>query len=182
MTYPTGRFRTPAELRGIANGKLPARLLVPCGIGSFRMSPTAARACRALVHAAREAGFDVKATGTYRSLAQQEALFRSRYTTMPLPGRPWKVWQGKTWWQLPRTAQAARPGTSNHGLGLAVDFAEERDGDPQPESVSPAFVKWLDENANRFGFFREFSSGAEPWHWRYVAGDDVPPAVAQFPG
>jgi LAS superfamily LD-carboxypeptidase LdcB len=182
VTYPTGRFRTPAELRGIANGKLPKRLLVPCGIGSFVMSPTAARACRALVHAARGAGFDVRATGTYRSLAQQEALFRSRYTTTFLPGRPRKVWQGKTWWQLPRTAMAARPGTSNHGLGLAVDFAEERDGDPQVESVSPAFVKWLDGNANRFGFFREFSSGAEPWHWRYVAGDDIPPAVLSFPG
>jgi LAS superfamily LD-carboxypeptidase LdcB len=77
---------------------------------------------------------------------------------------------------------AARPGTSNHGLGLAVDFAEERNGKPGVESVSPAFVKWLDKNANRFGFFREFSSGAEPWHWRYVAGDAIPPDVLSFPG
>ena len=181
MKYPTGRFRLPAELRGVRNGELPPRLLVPCGIDGFRMSPTAARACRALVTAARDAGFDVRATGTYRSRAQQEALFLSRYTTTSLPGRPSKVWRGVRYWQLPKTAVAAVPGTSNHGLGLAVDFAEERDNDRQVESVSPAFVKWLDGNANRFGFFREFSSGAEPWHWRYVAGDKVPPDVAAFP-
>jgi LAS superfamily LD-carboxypeptidase LdcB len=179
ITLPVMPVRLPRELRGQRNGELPRRLLVPCGIGSFVMVPTAARACRALVAAAAEAGFVVRATGTYRSLAQQETLFRSRYTRTPLPGRPSKTWNGERWWQLPKTAAAARPGTSNHGLGLAVDFGEERDGDPQPESVSPAFVRWLVRNAHRFGFSAELQS--EPWHWRYVAGDNVPDAVAAFP-
>jgi LAS superfamily LD-carboxypeptidase LdcB len=66
---------------------------------------------------------------------------------------------------------AAAPGTSNHGWGLAVDFAEELDGDTQPESVSAKFVKWLIRNAATYGFSAEVQS--EPWHWRYVAGDKL---------
>lgn len=169
---------SPSELRGIANGKLPPRLLVECGVKGFKMSPTAARAMRALVAAATAAGIQVRATGTYRSYDQQVALFKSRYTTDRLPGRPWKVWEGRTWWQRPGTAQAARPGTSNHGLGLAVDFAEERDGDPQVESISPRFHRWLVKNAAAYGFVSEVPN--EPWHWTYSTGDAIPQAVLDF--
>jgi LAS superfamily LD-carboxypeptidase LdcB len=73
---------------------------------------------------------------------------------------------------------AATPGTSNHGLGLAIDFAEERDGRPPVESVSDRFVRWLIKNAATYGFSAELQS--EPWHWRYVAGDQIPRAVLDF--
>lgn len=173
-------MRTPSELKGMANGKLPARLLKDCGIKGFKMSPTAARAMRALVAAATADGIQVRATGTYRSYDRQVALFKSRYTTERLPGRPWKVWQGQTWWQKPKTAMAARPGTSNHGLGLAVDFAEERDGDLQVESVSPRFVRWLVKNAATYGFINEVGVTKEPWHWTYSTGNAIPQAVLDF--
>lgn len=166
------------ELQGVENGRLPESLLVDCGIPGFKMAPRAAAAMKALVAAATAAGFQVRATGTYRSLQRQEALFRERYTREELPGRPSKFWEGETWWQKPGTAQAARPGTSNHGIGCAVDFAEERDRDPQVESVSTAFVTWLVKNAARFGYSAELQS--EPWHWRYVAGDDVPAEVVAY--
>ena len=134
-------MRTPSELNGMANGKLPARLLKDCGIKGFKMSPTAARAMRALVAAASADGIQVRATGTYRSYAQQVALFRARYQTAPLPGRPFKVWEGQRWWQKPKTAMAATPGRSNHGLGLACDFAEERNGKPGVESIF-SLISW----------------------------------------
>lgn len=170
--------RSPSELNGIANGKLPPRLLKDCGIKGFKMSPTAARAMRALVDAATAAGFQVRATGTYRSYERQVALFKARYTTDPLPGRPWKVWEGQRWYQRPRTAQAARPGTSNHGLGLSADLAEELDGDPQPESISARFSRWLVKNAGTYGFIAEVPG--EPWHWTYSTGDKIPQAVLDF--
>lgn len=179
MKLPIAPVSMPAELRGVKNGQLPPELLVLCGLpGSFKMTPRAAAALKALIAAAVQAGFDVRATGTYRSYAQQERLFLSRYTTEPLDGRPTKTWNGVKYWQKPGTAVAATPGSSNHGLGLAVDFAEERDGDPGVESVSTRFVEWLCANAHRFGYSAELQS--EPWHWRYVAGDNVPAEVQAF--
>jgi murein L,D-transpeptidase YcbB/YkuD len=70
---------------------------------------------------------------------------------------------------------AATPGTSNHGWGLAADLAEERDADPQVESVSTSFVAWLVKNAAIYGFAAEAQS--EPWHWVYTEGDKIPAAV-----
>ena len=58
---------------------------------------------------------------------------------------------------------AAIPGTSNHGFGLAVDFATkglERivKGDP--------LYEWLVNNGGKFGF-RNIPK--ESWHWEYVS-------------
>ena len=53
----------------------------------------------------------------------------------------------------------ARPGTSMHELGLAVDFTYG--GSVIPTRTSPAFI-WLAANAERFGFY---NLPAEPWHW-----------------
>jgi LAS superfamily LD-carboxypeptidase LdcB len=107
---------------------------------------------------------------TYRTYQEQVALFTSRYTMTPLPGRPSKVWEGRRWWQKPNTAIAAVPGTSNHGLGIAVDIAD----------ASGDRLDWLEANALTYGFSWEFTSGAEPWHIRYYRGDDIPPAVADW--
>lgn len=175
---PVTPVTSPACLKGQKNGELTPALLVPCGVQGFKMVEPAARAMRALVSAAKDAGHEVRATGTYRSYEQQVSLFNSRYTTKHLEGRPTKVWKGVTYWQLPKTAMAAVPGTSNHGLGLAIDFAEELDGDQGVESVSSSFVKWLCSKAASFGFSAEAQS--EPWHWRYVAGDAIPDAVLAF--
>lgn len=67
---------------------------------------------------------------------------------------------------------------SNHGLGLAVDVGEERDGDAGTESIDAGTVAWLIGNAHLYGFSAELQS--EPWHWRYFAGDAIPPAVLAF--
>jgi D-alanyl-D-alanine carboxypeptidase len=65
----------------------------------------------------------------------------------------------------------ARPGTSEHNLGLAVDI----------NSVETSFenskaFKWLQENAEDFGFVLRYPKDKkaitkiiyEPWHYRYV--------------
>jgi hypothetical protein len=174
---PVSKVKMPACLAGARNGQLRPGLLVECGIGSFKMVPPAARAMKALVAAAEaELGIDVWATGTYRTLEQQVSLFLQRYTRTPQPGRRHEVWQGQDYWLKPRVAGAARPGTSNHGLGLAVDFAEKKNG--KVVSISTRFVTWLCKHAIEFGFSAEDQS--ENWHWRYVAGDAVPAGVTSF--
>jgi hypothetical protein len=49
----------------------------------------------------------------------------------------------------------ARPGSSNHELGVAVDFDDCATRD------TPCFA-WLAENAHRYGLF---NLPSEPWHW-----------------
>jgi LAS superfamily LD-carboxypeptidase LdcB len=49
----------------------------------------------------------------------------------------------------------ARPGTSMHELGLAIDFYN-------CSSRSSRCWQWLNANAARFGFH---NLPSEPWHW-----------------
>lgn len=187
----------PSTLKGQQNGKLEDRLLAPIGVGNARMEATAARAFRAMFAEARKAGFDPRHVGDYRPFQQQLNLFLSRYQpatfstyTLTAPAHR-KIWNQaeqhgyKTkYWVKKRNpngsypATAATPGNSNHGWGLALDIAQELDGDPAPESISPNFVQWLINNAHRYGISAELQS--EPWHWRYVAGDAIPQAVFNF--
>ena len=68
----------------------------------------------------------------------------------------------------------AYPGSSEHNLGLAVDFLTEGRTVVRFENT-PEFA-WLVKNAADYGFILRFPKGKrpitgtnyEPWHWRYV--------------
>lgn len=162
----------PTIIKGMSNGQLPANVLEPCGIRSFVMVRQAARAMRALVKKAKRDGIPLSATGTYRSYAAQVALFKKRYDNTKRDTR-YEFWQGKDWWLKPRVAGAAVPGTSNHGLGLAVDFSERRNGVEKP--LSTKTLAWLTKNGPAFGFWNTVKS--ENWHWCWCLGDGPMPAA-----
>lgn len=68
----------------------------------------------------------------------------------------------------------ARPGSSNHGWGLAVDMTTNGCGTNNGCGFKTAHFRWLQENAHRFGFFhpewaRQGSRSAEYWHWEFPA-------------
>ena len=56
------------------------------------------------------------------------------------------------------TPQVARPGTSNHEKGLAIDFSYNG---IKMGPDNPGF-RWLAANAERFDFY---NLPSEPWHW-----------------
>ena len=70
----------------------------------------------------------------------------------------------------------ARPGTSEHNLGLAVDFNSVE----QSFENTKAF-KWLKKNCTDYGFILRYSESKlditgviyEPWHYRYVGRDNA---------
>ncbi|NNF56195.1 MAG: hypothetical protein HKN03_17345 [Acidimicrobiales bacterium] len=65
-------------------------------------------------------------------------------------------------WQAPPSAcrpPTARPGSSNHERGLAIDFTD--DGRSINDRNSRGY-KWLKANAADYGFF---NLPSEPWHW-----------------
>jgi hypothetical protein len=182
MILPVVPVVMPSDLVGVTNGNLPDAVLVPLPLPQIttgRVHRLMANAWQAFAaEVATRFGITLTATSspdTYRSRAFQESMFRNRYSPDPLPGRPSKVWAGKTWWLRPNNAMAATPGTSNHGWGLAVDTAIWRDGKVVGIKDNPAAFEWMVANARHYGLSWEAQS--EPWHLRYFAGDNVPDAV-----
>lgn len=70
----------------------------------------------------------------------------------------------------------AKPGTSEHELGLSVDI--NADGGTSPDAV----YSWLVEHAAEYGFIQRYPPGkeditgisTEPWHYRYVGRENAP--------
>ncbi len=70
----------------------------------------------------------------------------------------------------------ARPGTSEHQLGLAVDIIDTRLWELDEKQADLPAQKWLMENSWRYGFVLRYPNGKlsetgiiyEPWHYRYV--------------
>ena len=162
----------PADLKGVTPGKLPEALLRPAA-GGGKLHRLAAAAWNAMVAKAKADGIVLKPTSsgdTYRSYDLQKAGFLKRYQLALIAGTSTKSFEGKTWYLKKGMAMLATPGKSQHNLGLAVDV----------HSASEAKrLNWLIANVKDFGFSWEVVP-SEPWHIRYVAGDNVPDAVTAF--
>ena len=168
--YPVVPVKLCSCLKGVKPGELPAKLLR--GIeGKGKLHHCAADAYEAMDAAANAAGIDLSPTSqadTYRSLETQEYGFYQRYTDTPKPAlmkqKP-RIYKGKAWYLKKGMAPMAVPGTSNHNLGIAIDIKD----------ASGNRLAWLLANEHLYGFSHELDS--EPWHIRYVAGDNIPDAV-----
>ena len=145
-------------------------------VSGGKMELCAADAWDAMVAAAAKDGITLKPTSLgdqFRSIDQQKAAFLQRYRKEPVANSTSRTWNGQKWWLKKGLAPLAAPNDdpktcSRHMLGLAVDVA----------NASGKILEWLLANENKFGFSHEVQS--EPWHIRYVAGDDVPAAVKEF--
>jgi hypothetical protein len=131
---------------GAANGRLSDADLCDLWEPGHQLRADAAVALAELNVAYQEAfGEQLSITDSYRSYSAQVSVARRK------PGL------------------AARPGTSEHGWGLAIDLA----GGVQNADLH---YRWLRENAPRFGWdnpawARSGGSGPyEPWHWEFTAG------------
>lgn len=82
-------------------------------------------------------------------------IFESCYRTYTQQQTAWNTYQSGG-------NLAARPGTSNHGWGLAIDVAMTRYG-----GFSSPNYKWLAENAPKYGF-RTGVVASEAWHIEYA--------------
>lgn len=144
--------REPAWLEGCrtapqatlgGNGTVPEESL--CELpGGFHLRGDAAAAWARLdlAYTARF-GEEPCVTGGYRDLATQRSLYAVK------PGL------------------AARPGTSNHGWGVALDLCGG------VESFGTVEYRWMTENGPAAGWVnpswaRAGGSRPEPWHWEYV--------------
>ena len=162
--YPVKPIVMPADLRHQQNGVLVASLLKNINTPTQgKMHHKAAIAFRCLALNAYFHGISLDQVGAYRTLAQQLAMFKQRYSLTPQSRNITRKWNHQTYYLRDGFAPSSTPGQSNHGWGLAVDIA----------NCSGARLDFLLANAAKFGFSWEIKSGpqAEAWHIRYVAGD-----------
>lgn len=131
--------------QGYANGEIPAAALCPLwGAPNQMLRGDAARAFTALSRSyAKSFGRPICVTDSYRSRGEQVTLFAAK------------------------PALAARPGTSNHGWGTALDLCGGI------ESFGTAEHAWLLTHAPLYGWFHPSwaepnGSRPEPWHWEYA--------------
>ncbi|RYV51558.1 hypothetical protein EUA98_08140 [Pengzhenrongella frigida] len=134
-----------ASLASYANGRVPAEALCAVGFApDHQLRCDAADALAALNESYRATfGSDLVVTDSYRSYSAQVACSRTK-------GR-----------------LCARPGTSNHGLGVALDLG---DG---VQTFGTAQHEWMSAHAGAFGWvLPEWASitgsKREPWHWEFT--------------
>lgn len=127
---------------GYTNGNIPAGAMQRISFAPNAMlERNAANSFEQLNAAYRQAfGSNIAVTDSYRSLAGQYAVAKSK---------------GKL---------AAKPGTSVHGYGKALDLGGgiNKGGSRQNQ--------WMQQNAPRFGFVNPNwakTTKIEPWHWEY---------------
>lgn len=112
--------------------------------GRIRLYTKASRALDELLAAAEAAKVTFKINSAYRTLQDQQRVHAKNCSANGVCTPP-----------------TARPGTSNHGFGIAVDFAN-KSGMKMSEGMSE--YKWLAANGPAYGFRRIRS---EAWHWEY---------------
>ncbi|RJL33221.1 peptidase M15 [Bailinhaonella thermotolerans] len=130
---------------GFPNGLIPKSHLCPLPQKGQQLRADAAIAFVSLNEAYKKRfGKPLCVTDSYRSLADQHAIYRRTPFLAAIPGR------------------------SNHGLGQAVDLCG---GVQTFRSVQ---FNWMKANAPRFGWIHPDwaeRSPFEPWHWEYVPPD-----------
>jgi hypothetical protein len=111
----------------------------------------------------RAMGHGIAVREAYRPLGVQIGYFVTRYTKTSRNTGLW--YDGSYWVKKAGVPAAARPGTSKHGDGLAVDV--------NVDSFNSAAYRWLAANAGRYGFGNnQGRNDGEPWHW--VFGETRP--------
>lgn len=123
---------------------------------NLSLRPEAYAALFELAQAATNDGIHLTVSSTYRSYEYQKNLFNY-----------WVSVDGL----IEAERESARPGTSQHQLGLALDFAPVDDAfDKTPEG------EWVYKNAAKYGWSLSFPQGYEEitgyrwecWHFRFI--------------
>lgn len=120
------------------------------------LRPDVEKALRVMAQAALEDGIRLLVSSTYRSYSYQERLFAK-----------WVAIDGLE----EAERESARPGTSQHQLGSAIDFGSITD-----DFADTKMGAWMYENGAKYGWSLSFPKKYEDitgyrwesWHFRYV--------------
>lgn len=132
---------------------------------NLQLRAEAARALEVMSQDAQAAGITLFLHSAYRSYDRQYTLYHGYVAS-----------RGQAW----ADGQSARPGHSEHQLGLAADLGSVGEGCGVLECFKDTRGgKWLAANAYKYGYILRYPNGEratvgfdfEPWHYRYVGVD-----------
>ena len=134
-SYSLNSKGIPNELVGYGNGKIPANALEKVGTTNHKLWAPAAESLNKMIGDAKAQGVTIGITDSYRSYTEQVDVAR----------RKGLYSQG---------GLAAKPGTSEHGWGMATDL-----------DLNSKALSWMRKNAEKYGFSENVPR--EPWHWEF---------------
>jgi len=141
------------------------------GIGfDHQVADIAYDAYKEMVSASWAAGVDPAVCSSYRTIEYQTKLFQNKVNYYLDEGYSQEEAES-----LAGTV-VARPGTSEHHLGLALDIVHNGNWRLDESQANTRTQKWLMENSWRYGWILRYPDGSsestgiiyEPWHYRYV--------------
>lgn len=138
--------------------------------GNIRCDTRIVQAVLQMIKGAREDGVELLVCSPYRDTKRQEMLFNNKIKSYTKQGYDYE----KAYDLASQTV--AVPGTSEHEVGMAIDFVT-----PGYTLLNEGFADtaagiWLKENAADYGFILRYPKDKEditriefePWHYRYV--------------
>lgn len=144
------------------------------GYGERLFDSRASQDLEQMLADAEKAGLKLYLVSAYRSISRQKVLFN----------RKTEFYKGQGKNQIDAEAQAAkwvaRPGTSEHNLGLAADIVSadwySTNDDLTADFENTPHFAWLVQNCANYGFVVRYPKDKqeitgityEPWHYRYV--------------
>lgn len=128
---------------------------------SQTMRDDAAAALEDMFAGAKEEGINLAIVSGYRSYSKQSSIYARKKAT-----------QG----QEAADRVSARPGTSEHQLGMAMDLAKKGSSQLNTGFGKTKEGQWVSANAHKYGFIVRYPQEYEdvtgymyePWHVRYV--------------
>ena len=119
---------------------------------------------------ARAAGLQPLICSSYRTEEKQQKLFSDKVSRCLDEGYSWKEAEAEA------AKWVARPRTSEHQTGLAVDIVDEDYQLLDEKQEDTQVQRWLIRHAPEYGFILRYPNEKwditgiyyEPWHYRYV--------------
>lgn len=130
----------------------------------------AAEDLRKMLEDGRAAGYDLKICSAYRTYEKQKKLFQKKTREYLSKG------MGQAEAEAEAAKTVARPGTSEHESGFAVDLVSGGYQILDEKQERTREQQWLMKHCSEYGFILRYPTGKteftgviyEPWHYRYV--------------
>ncbi len=118
----------------------------------------------------RKEGLDFWVCSAYRTIEKQTELYEDKVRRLEMEGMSHAAALSKA------GTEVARPGTSEHSLGLAVDIVARDYQMLDEKQEKTKEQQWLMKNCWKYGFILRYPPDKteetgiiyEPWHYRYV--------------
>ena len=138
--------------------------------GGHAIDSRAYPALQRMMDDCRAAGLEPLICSSYRTRDKQEELFRRKVRTLSKQGYPDEEAGAEA------ARWVARPGTSEHETGLAVDIVDTGYQMLDDRQEQTPVQQWLMDHCAEYGFILRYPTdksgitgiGYEPWHYRYV--------------